>query len=130
MKILDTNNNLLAQVIKPLDDNSPKNFFTEHDLDFQAASFQLEKDEKIERHIHNNQERIIHTTSEAIIVTEGLVGVEIYDNDLNFIQDINVKSGEVILLFAGGHSLSMLENSKFLEIKQGPYDEKTDKRRF
>ena len=130
MKILDANNNLLAQVIKPFDDKSPKNFFTENELDFQAASFQLEKDEKIERHIHNNQERIIHTTSEAIIVTEGLICVEIYDIDLNYIQDVNVNSGEVILLFAGGHAISMLENSKFLEIKQGPYDEKNDKQRF
>jgi len=130
VKILDANNNLLAQVIKPFDDKSPKNFFTENDLDFQAASFQLEKDEKIERHIHNNQERIIQTTSEALIVTEGLISVEIYDMDLNFIQNVDVSSGEVILLFAGGHSLSMLEHSKFVEIKQGPYNEKNDKKRF
>ena len=127
MKILDGNNNLLAQVIKPFDGNSQKNFFTKHDLDFQAASFQLEKDEKIDRHIHNTQERIIQTTSEAIIVTEGLINVEIYDMELNFIQDVNINSGEVILLFAGGHSLTMLEISKFVEIKQGPYDEKNDK---
>jgi hypothetical protein len=130
VKILDSNKNLLAQIIKPFDGNSPKNFFTENDLDFQAASFQLEKDEKIERHIHNNQERIIQTTSEALIVTEGLISVEIYDMDLNFIQNVNVTSGEVILLFAGGHSLSMLEHSKFVEIKQGPYNEKNDKKRF
>jgi hypothetical protein len=31
---------------------------------------------------------------------------------------------------SGGHGLKLLEESKFIEVKQGPYDEKTDKVRF
>jgi hypothetical protein len=130
VKILDENKKLLAQVIRPFSDNSKKNFFTDDDLDFQAASFQLEKNEKIDRHIHNTQKRIIQTTSEAIMVIEGVINVEIYNDELNFVHQVNINAGELILLFAGGHSITIIEKSKFIEIKQGPYDEKSDKQRF
>ena len=46
----------------------------------------LEKDSEIERHIHNKQNRIIETTCEALILLSGKIEVEIYDNDLKFID--------------------------------------------
>ena len=41
-----------------------------------------------------------------------------------------VNKGQVIALFNGGHGFKSLLNSKFLEVKQGPYTEEQDKERF
>ena len=30
----------------------------------------------------------------------------------------------------GGHSIEILEDSKFVEVKQGPYEENSDKNHF
>ncbi len=130
MKIYDSNNLLLAQKVKPFSTDSQKQFFTDDHLDFQVASFFLEKDSEIERHIHNKQNRIIETTSEALILISGKIEVAIYDNDLKFIDKFIVMPGEIIVLFSGGHSLKVIEEAKFIEIKQGPFDENNDKKRF
>ena len=130
MKIYDSNNLLLAQKLRPFSTDSQKQFFTDDHLDFQVASFFLEKDSEIERHIHNKQNRIIETTSEALILISGKIEVAIYDNDLKFIDKLIVMPGEIIVLFSGGHSLKVIEEAKFIEIKQGPFDENNDKKRF
>ena len=35
-----------------------------------------------------------------------------------------------IMIFDGGHAINIIEDSKFIEIKQGPYDPENDKERF
>ena len=130
MKIYDSKNNLLAEKYTPFSSTKNKEFFTDHYLDFQIASFDLNKGENIERHIHNEQKRLINTTSEVIILVDGHIKFEIYDNDLQHVKNIELKSGEIISLFSGGHALEVLEDSKFIEVKQGPYIEATDKKRF
>ncbi len=130
MKIYDSNNLLLAQKVIPFTTNSQKQFFTDDHLDFQVASFYLEKDSEIERHIHNKQNRTIETTSEALILLSGKMEVAIYDNNLKFIDKLLILPVEIIVLFSGGHSLKIIEEAKFIEIKQGPFDENNDKKRF
>ena len=36
-------------------------------------------------------------------------------------------SDDVIILFKGGHGFDVLEDCKIIEIKQGPYNKKSDK---
>lgn len=130
MQIFDTNGNLLAQKIVPFSTSESKQFFTEDELDFQVASFVMKKNENIERHIHNKQDRIINTTSEAIILIEGKLEIELFDSNLQFVQSVEIVSGEIIVLFHGGHFMKIVKDSKFIEIKQGPYIEQSDKFRF
>ena len=130
MKIYDSNNILLAQKIIPFSTDSSKKFFTDNHLDFQVASFKLDKDTEIDRHIHNKQNRAIETTSEALILLSGKLEVMIYDNNLKFVDRLEVQPEEIVVLFSGGHSLKVMEESRFIEIKQGPFDEKNDKKRF
>ena len=63
----------------------------------------MKKNENIERHIHNKQDRIINTTSEAIILIEGKLEIELFDSNLQFVQSVEIVSGEIIVLFHGGH---------------------------
>ena len=130
MKIYSKANLLLAAVIKLSDINIEKNFVTENEEEFQLASFNLVKNTKIERHHHPKQNRQIQNTSEVITVIEGSIEVSIYDENLEFVHKENLVSGETIALFRGGHEIEVIEDTKFIESKQGPYIEDIDKIRF
>ena len=129
MKIFDKNNILLALFIKE-NSNVEKDFKTDNEEEFQVASFNLKKNTKIERHYHPENERIIKSTSEALIMVNGQVLVTIYDDEKIKIHESVIGAGEVVVFFKGGHELDVQKDSYFFEIKQGPYDEQTDKIRF
>ena len=130
MNILDKNGNLLAMIIK--EDNMPssKFFATENSQELQVAKFNLEEGTEIERHIHLQQERTIFYTSEVIVITDGEMFVEIFDEKLNLITQETLLKGDILAMFKGGHGLKMGKNCNFIEVKQGPYLEEIDKKRF
>ena len=130
MEIRDKNNKLLAMIFTPGDYKNEKHFLTENNNEFQIAQFNLDQGTEIKRHIHRKQERKIENTSEVIIVNEGSLELEIYDESLELVTTEIVNKGQVIALFNGGHGFKSLLNSKFLEVKQGPYTEEQDKERF
>ena len=130
MEIFDKKNNLIAIIHFATDFKEGKNFYTKEDADFQFGSFSLKAGENIDYHIHNIQERNINKTSEGIVVISGKMNIELFDEskELLFEQDLN--TGDAILIFQGGHWIKMIDDCKFLEFKQGPYDEKKDKKYF
>lgn len=129
-KIIDNENNLLAVFTTDEDYSKEKNFLTDNDQEFQLASFNLKKDEEILRHYHPEQERRVLKTSEVLVLLKGEIEVSIYDNKQKFITSEIMSSGDTCLLIDGGHSLKIKNDSKFIEVKQGPYDIDTDKIRF
>jgi len=130
MKIFDNENNLLGYLIKIDDFSDDKKFLTENNSEFQVATFTMEENEIIKRHIHNKYKRKVFTTSEAITVIEGTLEVEIYDLNKSYLNTFNLNAGDTIVMIAGGHGLKATKNTKFIEIKQGPYDQEKDKFSF
>ena len=130
MKIYDKNGYILAFIVDGNKNEQAKNFYTENNLDIQVASFNLKEGENIDRHNHYKQNRNIQTTSEVIYVQEGNLEIEIYDNEKNFIDKLSASEGMIIIILDGGHAINIIEDSKFIEIKQGPYDPENDKERF
>jgi quercetin dioxygenase-like cupin family protein len=130
MKIFDNENNLLGYLIKIDDFPDDKKFLTENNSEFQVATFTMEENEIIKRHIHNKYKRKVFTTSEAITVIEGTLEVEIYDLNKSYLNTFNLNAGDTIVMIAGGHGLKATKNTKFIEIKQGPYDQEKDKFSF
>ena len=130
IEIFDDNKNLIAIIHKGDDFKKGKNFFTDKDKEFQFGSFDLKIGENIEKHIHNFQERIINKTSEGIVIISGKINIELFDDKKDLIYEEILNTGDAILIFEGGHGITILEDCKFLEFKQGPYDEEKDKLYF
>jgi hypothetical protein len=130
MNIYDNNGNLIALVVYYRDIKMGKNFLTLGNEDMQIATFSFDKQSIIENHKHNKQNRIIESTSEFLLVLDGEMTVEIFDDELNFITSIILKSRDSITLFRGGHGVNIHSECKFIEAKQGPYTEELDKQRF
>ena len=110
--------------------NEEKYYATDNDNELQIATFNLKKEQEILRHIHPPQDRKINTTSEVLIVLEGEIEFTLYDDDLELCHSAVAKKGNLLVLMSGGHGLKILQDTKFIEVKQGPYDEKIDKVRF
>ncbi len=82
------------------------------------------------RHIHKVLPRQLMGTSEVLIVKEGRCLADIYDNDRNLVVTRELCTGDIMLMIDGGHGLRMLEDTVFLEVKQGPYTGVDEKERF
>lgn len=130
MKIFDKENNLLAILIDTRKNLDSKNFYTNNNLDIQVAAFNLNSKDVIKRHIHTPQNRNIKTTSEVIYIQSGKIEVEIYDLKKQFVQKVLVEDEMLIILLQGAHAINILEDSKFIEVKQGPYNPENDKKHF
>jgi len=130
MEIFDDFGNLLGLYVSRKFFKDGKKFLTSNESEFQVGVFKLDKGEEIISHTHKDQNRNIVKTSEAITVISGKLKVNFFDLNQKYIRSIEVSSGESIILVGGGHGIEIIEDSKFIEIKQGPYKEDTDKIRF
>jgi len=130
MEFKDKKGKILAMMIDFDSINEEKYFATDNDNELQIATFNLKKEQEILRHIHPPQDRKITTTSEVLIVLDGEIEFTLYDDDLELCHSSLATKGNLLVLMSGGHGLKILKDTKFIEVKQGPYDEKIDKVRF
>lgn len=130
MEIHDNEGNLLALIIRGNEMTEGKNFFTNDNSEFQIAAFNLEKDSIIENHIHEEQNRTVTNTSEVLVLIEGEMIIDIFDTNLELVSTEKLNAGDAVGLLSGGHGIKITKNCKFFEVKQGPYIEKSDKKRF
>jgi hypothetical protein len=81
-------------------------------------------------HLHKPLERHIVGTPETLIVRSGRAEVSLYDEGQRLVAQRILETGDVLVLIAGGHGFRLLEDTIFLEVKQGPYTGLVEKERF
>jgi mannose-6-phosphate isomerase-like protein (cupin superfamily) len=85
---------------------------------------------EIARHFHRPFKRHIIGTSEVLIVKKGRCLIDIYNDDRELVATRELYPGDLMLMVGGGHGFRMLEDTVFLEVKQGPYTGEEEKERF
>jgi hypothetical protein len=85
---------------------------------------------EIHRHVHRPLERHLVGTSEVLIVRRGRCEIDIYNNGLELVATRELHRGDIMLMVDGGHGFRMIEDTVFLEVKQGPYTGLDEKERF
>ena len=73
--------------------------------------------------------RILKTT-EVLLLLKGILRVDFYDNMKKYLFSKIIKEKDLIMLVHGGHGFKVLKDVEMIEVKQGPYNESTDKIRF
>lgn len=121
---------ILAIVVYDKFDSDGINFFTPDDFPQQLACSSYKAGSVVRAHVHNEVERKIVLTQEILLVKKGKLRVNLYDGNNNFFDSRTLEAGDVILFANGGHGIEMLEDSRIIEIKQGPYLGEKDKMRF
>lgn len=105
-------------------------FFTPNSFSQQMAYMAHPAGKTIQAHVHNEVKREVVRTNEALFVRKGVVRVDFYADDRRYLFSRTIRTGDVLLLVAGGHGFEVLEDAEMVEIKQGPYIGDQDKTVF
>lgn len=120
-KVVD-GDSVLAIVIRDADWKDGLNFISA-DGDYQQVGiWGYHKGQKLAPHIHLTQPREVLHTQEVIFVKDGRLRADIYTEKEQFLKSVELSSGDTIILLNGGHGYEILEdNTRVLEVKNGPY---------
>lgn len=105
-------------------------FCTPDDAALQVGFVVRGAGEEIDRHAHHPIERHIVGTSEVLVTLEGRAEIDVYTEDREFVATRELTEGDVCVMLKGAHGFRALEDTKFLEVKQGPYGGLGEKERF
>jgi len=105
-------------------------FLTPPEFKQQVGFVVYPKDAEIGRHVHRQIERRLTGTSEVLVLRKGRCLIDIYNDDHALVATRELQAGDVMLMVGGGHGFRMLEDTVFLEVKQGPYTGLDEKERF
>lgn len=118
-KIIDGETEL-AQIYD-LSNVTETSFPTDNNCSFQFGIGFAETDKKFKTHIHKNAERIISNTSEFIFVLEGGMKITFLNNNHEVVDIVDIGPNMAFLQHMGGHAIEASKETKYFELKQGPY---------
>lgn len=130
-KIMD-GNLILAIIIRDTDWEEGLNFISSNEDYLQVGIWGYDKRKILESHIHLVKPRKVLRTQEVLFIKKGGIWADIYTEQEKFLKSVELREGDTIILLNGGHGYKILENNtKVLEIKNGPYlGVEKDRKRF
>ncbi len=105
-------------------------FFSPFEFSQQLGILVHPSGHEVKAHVHNHIARDVRDTTELLLVIEGKVEITLFAENKKYITSRLLSTGDTILLAYGGHGIKILEPSKILEVKQGPYVGMEDKEFF
>ena len=112
---------LLAIIIRSEASPAATRFHTPPELNLQLGFVVYPAGSEIARHSHRRIERSIVGTNEVLLVRKGRCEIDLYGGARELVATRELRAGDVVLLGGGGHGFRVLEDTVFLEVKQGPY---------
>ena len=106
------------------------NFLTPKNLTHQIGFIKHKSKHLIKPHKHYKNIRRIEYTSEVLILLKGKLRVDFYSDKEKYLFSKIIKKNDIIILNNGGHGFKVLDTVEMLEVKQGPYNTKADKKVF
>jgi hypothetical protein len=120
----------IAYVVKGADSPSATEFVTPSEANLQVGFIVKEAGFTIPNHDHKPVERHIVGTAEVLFVRKGRCEITFFDSGRKPVETAEVETGDIVVLLAGGHGFHMLEDTVFVEVKQGPYPGIDEKDQF
>jgi|SaaInlStandDraft_4_1057021.scaffolds.fasta_scaffold108483_1 hypothetical protein len=118
--VFDNQGELIAQIYNIKEMNSSC-FPTPEHFTFQFGYGQVSDEKELRPHIHKKLSRELTNTAEFIFVIDGSMFINVLDEGANEIASVTLKSDMCLLQHKGGHKISIAKNTRYFEIKQGPY---------
>ena len=121
---------LVAIIVKKKFSKEGLTFVTEDNFALQLGIHMQKKGYLSKPHKHLKFSKLENLEAqEVLFVEKGKVKIGLYDDNGKKIKDINVGNGDIVVLNSG-HSVECLNDSKFIEVKQGPYRGQKEKEYF
>lgn len=96
-------------------------FLTEQTMPLQVGLMEREKGYVVQPHAHPASDRHLKSTPEFLYVESGTILVKVFDDEWVLLEEYKAGAGDFVLLLAGGHSVEVLDDARFIEVKQGPF---------
>lgn len=121
IKEISFENQLYAFVCSLNDVNKGLEFLSD-DSDFiQLGTWNYEKNFSTVPHYHLEHDKPSNLTQEVVLVHKGSVKCRLFTKEGNYVDEVDINEGELIVQIYGVHEYIMNEDSIVLEIKNGPY---------
>ena len=120
---------VLAIIIRQGFSKEGVSFITPPENFLQVGILKHKEGSKIKPHQHKEKLRTINYTQEVLHLEYGKVEVELFQNN-QVIKKPLLLSGDTIILLEGGHGFNILEDTKMIEVKQGPYLSQAEDKEF
>ncbi|MFA5314215.1 MAG: hypothetical protein WC375_13015 [Methanomassiliicoccales archaeon] len=130
VEIIEVGGNPLCYIVRGSLAPQQTTFITPPEFKQQVGFVAYPAGSEIPRHSHLPLERHLVGTAEVLVVRQGRCLLDVYDEDRRLVATREVAANDVVLLIDGGHGFRMLEDTLFLELKQGPYLGINEKERF
>ncbi len=131
MEFIKTKDNILTSIIIRREyQPTETTFITSPDLAQQVGFVVYPAGGVIKRHLHKNVDRQNISSSEALIVRQGRLEIDIFDQNKVLLATRQLQAGDFVLMVSGGHGFRILEATILLEVKLGPYAGPSDKELF
>lgn len=127
-EVYDREGNLVAIIVTHDFNNSGVNFLGKPSFPLQLGVSLYKRDGVIQPHLHLQKEVIVKTFQEIVHIDSGRTLVDLYDSAGRTLKTVELRGGDTIFFVGGGHGFRMVEDTKIIEVKQGPYvDKQKDK---
>ena len=120
----------LGSIVRSTYHSSGIGFFSNDNDGLQLGYMNRPDGHIIVPHTHNKIKREVYFTEEILFIRSGMVRVDFYDENQQYIESYIVHAGDIVILKAGGHGFKVIERADIFEVKQGPYLGAEDKVRF
>ena len=129
VEIIRYEDEVLAIVANSTEIKDKLSFISPKEFPLQVGVHNKEKDFFIEAHEHIPFDKLENLKSQEIFyIASGKAEVGLYHGGKKVASRI-IKEGDLMILNSG-HDLKFLEDTKLIEVKQGPYREKENEKRY
>lgn len=118
---ITANEEIIAIVVRGGFKPEGVNFLTPENFPLQMGVSSYKKGDILKTHTHLQRKRIIKNTQEMVYVQNGKIEIYFYNSNGKLIRTRILEGGDTVFFAAGGHGWKTLEDSKIIEVKQGPY---------
>ena len=112
---------IIAIVVKRDFEKDGVNFISKEEFPLQLGISSYRKGGTIKAHFHIQKEIKIDKIQEVVHIENGRAIVSLYDLHEKKIKSVELSEGDTIFFVDGGHGFEMLEDTRIIEVKQGPY---------
>ena len=76
---------------------------------------------QVKPHVHLPLERQLINTLEVLHIDSGAAALVLYDDEKRPFYETQLVAGDTVILIRGGHGLQIQQETRIIEVKQGPY---------
>ena len=107
-------------------------FYSQESEYLQVGTWNYNEGKQLQRHVHNELDRVCSRTHEVLYIRAGSLRATIYSDDHQVLGEFVLNANDALILLDCGHGYEILEDkTKVIEIKNGPYlGADKDRRRF